>query len=342
MVSRHPNGNINSQTLAWGPRAASEWRAATGAVALAVLSGLGVIAVWHLIAISLLMGVAWSFDLPTRQALVRDLVPQEDLTNAVALMSTAIQATRIVGPAIGGLLIATAGVSACFYITAACHVALAATVSAISIPPHATPAEGRAGVWSDMIGGFRWVLRSEMVLPLMLLALIPNMLTGPLQALMPIFARDVLNGDASTLGWMLAASGFGAVFGSLSVAYLSGHSRKGDIAVASAVGSGILVVLFAASRDIPLSLGLLVLMGACGAMYGTMTNALVQTLTPRHLQGRVISTYMMTWNLTPIGALAIGGLADAAGTPTAVAFGGAASILGVLLLAAIRPALRRV
>jgi MFS family permease len=232
-------------------------------------------------------------------------------------------------------------VAACFYITAFGHVALAVTMTLIDIPPTAAREE-HSTIFGDLLSGFRWVLRSEAVFALMLLALVPNLLIGPLQALMPIFARDVLGGGASTLGWMLAASGFGAVFGSMAVAMMSRRERKGRVSLASAVVSGLVVAAFAASDSLALSLFLLVIMGVSGAVYGTMTNALVQTLTPREYQGRVVSTYMLTWNLIPVGALALGALADGVGTQTAVAAGGLAAAVGVLILAVLHPVLRRI
>jgi MFS family permease len=313
--------------------------------ALAVAVSLLVIAdraqAWHLLAFTLATGLLYAFDIPTRQALIRDLVPEEDFFNAVALSSTVMQATRIVGPAIGGGALVLVGAGGTLALMAAGNLGLVLMVSMMRFPHRPAPVT-RTSTWANLVAGFRFIKRQEAIWVLMVVAAIPSAFAMTYQSLTPVFAQDILGQDKSAIGVMLAAAGVGALAGSGAVAAYGerlGHPRTSALA---AVFFSLLVIVFAVSRSYLLSLGLLVLVGAVGAMYSVINSTVVQARTPREMQGRVMGVYQMTWNVNLAGSVLIGALADETNAPFALAVAGGVTALAVGLLLVWRPSLRAV
>lgn len=308
------------------------------AIVVGILAVTGLIAAWHLLAFTLLTGVLYSFDIPTRQAAIRDLVPEEDFFNAVALASSVIQASRIVGPAIGGLLLVWVGAGGALAGMAAGSLGMVVMV-ALTHLPRSTAAPAR-GALADLREGARFMLRTEPIASLMLVSALGAMFATTYQSLTPVFARDVLDQGKGAIGVMLAASGAGALAGSAAVAAYGERLGRPAASAWAAVVFGLLVSAYALSRSYPLSLALLVLVGAVGAVYSVVNSTVVQARTPRELQGRVMGAYQLTWNVTLFGSLAIGALADRLGAQVAGATAGLATVAAVGALIAVRPVLR--
>lgn len=308
---------------------------------LGALDALGVVRPIHILVISFFSGVAWAFDLPTRQALIREMVPPEDFTNAVALTTAVIQGGRIVGPAAAGVLIPVIGTSGCFFITAASQVGLVALLLMTQVNPRSTSEARGDSVLSNLREGLGYIAAHESILLLMVMATVASLLASPVLTLMPAFAKDVLHGGAKANGALVTAVGIGGLAGSLAIAAYSREHGRGMVASLGAVAFGLSVVAFALSRDLSLSLGLGVVIGFTSVAYSTMNNALVQVSAPIELQGRVASAYMLTWNIQPLGNMIVGALADATSVSAAVAAGGAVSAAGVAALMMARPAVRR-
>ncbi|HEY8492153.1 MAG TPA: MFS transporter [Dehalococcoidia bacterium] len=309
------------------------------AFALATAALAGYVRPWHLLAFAVGSGIAYSFDLPTRQAVIRQLVPPEDLANAVALTSSMIQAAGVAGPALGGVLLGLVGAEGCFYLTAAGHLSLVGVLLFTRIPS-ATGDHLERSILSNLAEGLDFIRRSEAILLLMVLAAIPSVLGGPYISFLPIFATEVLGQGESGYGWLMAATMVGAVTGSLIIAAVGNTPRKAGFNIGGAVAFGLVLVLFALSSHFYLSLVLLAATGVARSGYATMNNAMVQLATPDEYQGRVMSAYMITWNLQPVGALLMGAAADAVGVQAAVAAAGVLTALAVTALAAAKPVLR--
>ena len=309
------------------------------AFGLATATLTGHVRPWHLLAFAVGTGVAYSFDLPTRQAVIRQLVPPEDLANAVALTSSMIQAAGVVGPAMGGVLLGVVGAGGCFYLTAAGHLSLVAVLLFTRIP-NAAGEHLERSILHNLVEGLRFIWRSETIFLLMVLAAIPSVLGGPYVSFLPIFATEVLGRGEAAFGWLMAATMVGAVLGSLIVAAVGNTTRKAAFNVGGAVAFGLVLAAFALSTNFYLSLALLAATGVTRSAYGTMNNATVQLATPDQYQGRVMSAYMITWNLQPVGALLLGIAADAAGVQAAVAAAGVLTAAAVAALAAAKPVLR--
>jgi len=308
---------------------------------LGTLDALGIVRPVHILIISFFSGVAWAFDLPTRQALIREMVPPEDFTNAVALTTSVIQGGRIVGPAAAGVLIPVIGTSGCFFITAASQVGLVAMLLMTRVNPRSTSEARSESVLANLREGLRYIRAHESILLLMIMATVASLLASPVLTLMPAFAKDVLHGGAKANGALVTAVGIGGLVGSLAIAAYSRERGRGLVASLGAVAFGLSVVAFALSRNLSLSLGLGVAVGFTSIAYSTMNNALVQVSAPIELQGRVASAYMLTWNIQPLGNMIVGALADVTSVSTAVAAGGAVSAAGVAALMIARPAVRR-
>lgn len=277
---------------------------------------LGWVEPWHLVAAAALNGTFQATLAPTQQSLVPSLVPREALTNAIGLNSAGQNMTRVVGPSLAGILIGVFGVGAAFVLQAAALVGAFALVLGIRVPPR-TPSAGSRGVFD----GVRLIARRPDLRGLFLLACIPTFFVFPYVSFLAVFARDILRIGPGGLGLLMAASGSGAVMGSLWVASRRTMVGAGRRLIAMTVAYGGIVIAIALSRTVVLSLPLLVCAGFFGASYMSANNALLQMRVDDHVRGRVISAYLLTQGLMPLGAMPMGLLADRAGAPMAVAAG---------------------
>jgi MFS transporter, DHA1 family, staphyloferrin A biosynthesis exporter len=286
--------------------------------------------IWNIALFTLLTGVAWAFNMPVRQSVVPNLVPREALMNAMALNSAGFNVTRIVGPSLAGLIIATIGIAGNFSLQAFAYLGVAAMVWQMRVPAHAHTAP-TVSIRANLAEGARYVWHHPTLRAQMTLALVPVVIALPYISLMPIFAKDVLHLGPAGFGLLMAAPGLGAVVGTLTIATLGNIERKGALLFGALVALGITLVLLAQSRSLPLTLVLLVLLGGFQMTYMTTNQTLLQLATPDAFRGRVMGIYMLNQGLLPLGSLVAGTLADVWSAPLAVtAMGGT-----VLVLAAV-------
>lgn len=297
--------------------------------------------VWNIALFSLLTGVAWAFNMPVRQSLVPNLVPREELMGALALNSAGFNLTRIIGPSLAGLLIATIGIGGNFMLQAFAYLGVAAMVVQMHVPPHQSRSRDTS-VGRNLAEGARYVWRHPTLRAQMTLALVPVVVAMPYISLMPIFAKDVLHLGPGGFGILMAAPGIGAVAGTLTIASLGNVERKGLLLFGSLIGLGVTLVLFALSRSLPLSLALLVLTGGFQMTYMTTNQTVLQLSTPDALRGRVMGIYMLNQGLLPLGSLVAGTLADIWSAPLAVALMGGAVVLLAATAFVLLPSMRSV
>lgn len=309
---------------------------------LAVLSLTGVITVEHVVILSVLQGLINAFDMPSRQALVVYMVDdRSDLPNAIALNSSMVNAARLIGPSIAGLLIGWAGEGMCFLVDSVSYVAVIASLLAMRLTlPQSRPRSEH--VLRELADGFRYATGFAPIRALLVLLALVSMSAMPYATLMPIIASRVLGGGAHTLGFLMAASGFGAVVGALYLA--SRHSVLGlgrliPIAVAT-LGLGLIGLSM--SRLLWLSLALMPLLGAGMMVEIAASNTLLQTIVEEEKRGRVMSFFTMAFvGSAPLGSLLAGALAERYGAPAALAAGGVVCIVAAGVFCARLPALRR-
>ncbi|HEX2209348.1 MAG TPA: MFS transporter, partial [Longimicrobium sp.] len=316
--------------------------AAMGALALllGVLTGTGLITFPALLAIVFLVGVASAFEVPTRQAFFVELVGPADLTNAIALNSSAFNATRIVGPAVAGWVIGIAGVAACFYANAVSYLAVIAGLLLMRRPPFRPP-ERTAGTLENIREGLAYIRSDRVVRTLVWLIAAMSITVFPFVMLLPVFARDVLKVGAPGLGSLLAATGTGALAAGVALASGRLRVRRGRLIIAAGVSLALTLIAFAHSPWYPLSLVLLALAGFTMILNNASVNALLQSRVPNRLRGRVMSVYVfMFMGMTPLGALQAGALARWFGAPGALTVGACALLLILAWIVTHVPELR--
>lgn len=311
------------------------------ALGMGTLVASGLLQVWHLFLFTLITGAAWSFNEPVRQTLVPNLVPKGELMNAVALHSAGFNLTKVIGPALGGLLIALFGAAGNFFVQGLAYAGVLVTLYVMHVPP--TPVQARqSSVVANLKEGFAYVWSTPTVLALMVADLVPRIFAVPYQALMPVFQKDVLGVGPEGLGMLMAAPGVGAVLSTLLLASIA-HSfrRKGLLVLGGLISLGVFLILFSRTTSFPLALVILVAVGGCQIMFMATVNAMVQMTVPDALRGRVMSLYMLDRGLMPAGSLMAGVTAHFIGAPATVSLMGLIVIVLAVLVAWRVPLIRR-
>ena len=307
---------------------------------LAVLTLTGHVQLWHIITLSLSLGVVNAFDIPARQVFVAQTVARPDLMNAIALNSSTFNGARIVGPAIAGVLVATMGEGWCFLINSVSYVAVLGGLLAMRLDE--VQARSRPAGDNAIVGGFRFILRAVPIRDLLALLGLLSLMGMPYSVLMPLFADQILHGGPKAMGILMGASGIGALAGALSLAFRGSAKGLGRWIAGSAMGFGAGLVAFSLSRSFPLSVLLMLPVGFTLMVEMASSNTLIQMMIPDALRGRVMSVYsMMFMGMAPIGALIAGTLAHRLGAPLTVALGGGGCLAAGLLFALRLPRWRQ-
>ncbi|MFH0911800.1 MAG: MFS transporter [Planctomycetota bacterium] len=306
---------------------------------LAGLTLTGRVQVWHVLVLASCLGVVNAFDAPTRQAFVVDMVGKEDILNAIALNSSLFNSARILGPSMGGIIIAYIGEGWCFFLNAASYLAVIAGLLLMRIePPARSPVPGKA--LASILEGFRYVGRTRSIRALLLLLGLVSLTGMPYVVLMPIFVYEILQRGPVEMGWMMGASGIGALTGALVLATRKNVHGLGRWVAIACASFGLCLILFASSRHYWLSAALLLPVGFSMITQMASSNTLIQSIVPDHLRGRVMAVYaMMFMGMAPFGSLLSGILAKHLGAPITVTIGGAACLAGAAAFALRMPTL---
>lgn len=312
------------------------------AFALATLTLADVVTIPILIAVSVVQGVINAFDMPTRQAFVVTLIEDKrDLANAIALNSSMFNAARLVGPSVAGAIIAASNEGWCYLIDAISFVAVLAALAAMRVPPAPRSGAVRESPLTQFAEGWRYAYGSPLIRSLILLVAFVCLTGVPYAVLLPVFAATVLSGGAHTLGFLMTASGAGALLGALWLASrrsITGLSRT--IAAACALfGAGL--VGFAFSRLLWLSALLMVVSGFGLMVQIAASNTLLQTVVEDGKRGRVMSFFLMAYmGTTPFGSLAAGAVSARIGVSYTLAIGGACCLAGAAWFASLLDSLK--
>jgi MFS family permease len=308
------------------------------AFVLAVLVSAGQIQIWMVLLIAVGRGVMNSFNQPARQSLISELVPAEDLMNAIGLNSATLNLTRVLGPALGGILIATIGVAGAFYLNGASFLAVLVALYLMRFPPR-PPAQHRS-LLADLLGGVRYVRTHPTLRVLVPLALLPMLFGMPYMTLLTVFAKDVLHAGGLGVGVLTAGSGIGAMTGALAVASITRPMRRGRLMLAGLVAFGVTLFAFALSPWLPASLLAVVAVGASQQIYNATNNTLVQEYVDEAYRGRVLSTLFLNRVMVPLGTMLAGIGTGFIGVQASVAVMGAALMVMALLVMRLAPTAR--
>jgi MFS family permease len=301
------------------------------AFTLATLVALHALQVWEILVISTISGVAIAVESPTRQAFVVDLVGREDLANAIAWNSLVLNGARVIGPAIGGVVIRFGGVAPIFYYNSISFLAVIVALVLMRLPRNRRQDVRHPVV--ELREGLGYLLRSPAVVLLLGLMAVVAVFAMNFTVLMPIMARDTLHVGAEGLGWMWAALGAGAVVGSVTVVRWSRAAVDGPLLFLAALLTGMGEMSLGAVRTLPLALAALLLVGWSTGMFFAGVNSAIQDRVADVFRGRVLSVYAMVFSGSgPLGGLFAAGLAGAGGAPLSLAVAGAVCLAAALLL----------
>ncbi|HVN59301.1 MAG TPA: MFS transporter [Bacteroidales bacterium] len=312
------------------------------ALILAALYFKGNIQVWEIVVLNMFLGCINAFDTPARQSFVIQMVEKkEDLGNAIALNSSMVNIARLLGPSIAGVLIALTGEGICFLINGLSYIFVIASLFMMKVEPKEQAKSDKA-VIHDLKEGLSYASGFIPIWWTILLLAVVSLMGMSYQTLMPVFAKEILHGGSHTFGFLMGATGLGALSGALWLA--SRKSTRGlvNLIPAAAALFGAALIAFSFSRYLPLSMALLVLSGLGMMMQMASSNTLVQTIVDDKMRGRVMSFYTMAFMGTaPFGSFMAGALAKYVGTPVTLVIGGSVCIAGAIIFAQKLPAIRK-
>ncbi len=311
--------------------------------ALAALTLAHIVTVWELIALALMQGVINAFDMPARQAFVIQMVEQRaDVANAIALNSSMVNAARLLGPAIAGVVVAAVGEGYCFLIDGISYIAviISLLMMRITVPQVRQP---QRHIAHELMEGWRYAVGSVPIRSILVNLAIVGSFGMPYTVLMPIFASKILHGGPHTLGFLTASTGVGALAGALLLALRKSVLGLGRQIVFTTGLFGAALIVFALSHWLWLSLLVLPLAGFGMMQQMASSNTILQTIVHDEKRGRVMALYNMSLQgMAPFGSLLAGGMAARVGAPATIIVSGVALLLGSALFAARLPAIRRV
>jgi MFS family permease len=291
------------------------------AFALAALVYWDQVHIWHVLALSVVTGLAQAFGGPAYQSLLPSLVSKDHVPNAIAFNSIQFNLARVIGPLFAGAALATFGMVACFGFNGLSFLAVIVAIMSLHVR-HVPPAATRR-MRDEFQSGFRYVRAHPALLGLAVLGFAATFLGNPVLTFLPVFAQDVLRGDVTQYTYLMSSAGAGAVTGALVVAWRGRFPHMGRTVLLIQAAFGVIVVLFAMTRYFWLNAALLFAAGACMVMVFATLSSLVQLNAPNEMRGRVMSLYMVAFRGgMPLGSLAGGWLATMTSAPTVLTVNG--------------------
>ncbi len=280
---------------------------------MAALTFTKVIQEWHVIVLAALLGVVNSFDAPSRQAFVPEMVGKKDLPNAIALTSMMFNSARVIGPAVAGLVLAAVGAAWCFTINGISFLAVLIGLWLMELPPlrkiHHTTSP-----WQQLVSGMQYAAKNREIFGLILLSLVFSIFGISYATILPAFVEKNLHQGAIAYGWVNAATGLGAVTGAFLLAHRASHGRRGQMLVLTNIAFPLVSIAFSFTSLYPLSLLLAYGLGVGFMMQFTTINTLLQTRVEDEFRGRVMGLYTITFfGFAPFGNLLIGFLGQQMG-----------------------------
>lgn len=312
------------------------------AFVLAFLYLTGTIEVWHIVLLSVFLGCVNAFDVPARQSFVIEMVEKkEDLPNAIALNSSMVNGARLLGPSIAGLLIAFTGEGICFLINGLSYIFVILSLSLMNIVPKKPMVQNKQ-VMKNLKEGFNYTFGFAPIRYIILLLALVSLMGMPYTVLMPVFSKEILHGNAHTFGFLMGASGLGALMGALYLASRKSVRGLGKLIPQATVLFGLGLIAFSFSRYYLLSLALMVAIGLGMMLQMACSNTILQTIVEDEKRGRVMSFFTMAFMGTaPFGSFMAGSLASSIGVSNTLLFGGASCIVGAYLYSRKLPELRK-
>ncbi len=310
------------------------------AFALAALLQTGLVELWHVYVISALLGVFTAVDVPAQQAFIGDLSGMKEIRKAVNLNSTIIQLSRMIGPALGGLLISAVGNAPAFWLNGLSFLAVIASL--IVVRANQVRAQGSENSMRELLKGVSFLRNQPRIQDLMIFMVLLTFLVFPVVSIMPAFVGTVLHGNAQTLGILLAASGAGALVGTILIVPFAQSIRRVGLVVGSAVlWMGAWFIIFSTTTWLPLSVLSMFLISVAAPAVFTTSLGLIQVLSSPDMRGRLLSLFVtISFGTQPFASLLVGYTADLLTTPVAILLNGSFLMAGAVAMLVLRPGLR--
>ncbi|MBA4407711.1 MFS transporter, partial [bacterium] len=311
------------------------------ALVLAMLTFAQVVLPWHIILLTFLLGVANAFDAPARQAFVNELVPREDLLNAIALNSMMFHSAAAIGPAVAGITYAVLGPGWCFTINGISFLAVIYNLIQMKFAPSLKRVTKKSA-GKELMDGLKYLKTQKQILLIMLIVSFTTFFGLSIATLFPAWAVKVLHGDATTNGLLQASRGVGAVLCSLAIASFSKYLARRKVLIVGLCSLPIFMFLFSFTSSFIISLLTLVGIGAGIIAVNNLSNGLTQTLVSEEFRGRVMGIYSFSFfGFMPIGALWIGMLAEHFSSPTAILINAIILLIFSIIIWIISPRLKK-
>lgn len=313
------------------------------ALLLAVLALTGYIQIWQIVALSVAFGCINAFDVPSRHSFVIEMVEKkEDLGNAIALNSMMFNGARLIGPSVAGLILATAGEGICFLMNALSYIFVIASLLMMKVKPREIPKK-EIHMFRELKEGLDYTFGFAPIRHLIFLLAVVSLMGSSYQVLMPVFAKEVLQGGSQTFGFLMGAAGLGALLGAIFLASRESVLKLGRIipAASGLFGAGLIILSF--MKIFPVTIFLMIIIGLGVMLHTASTNTILQTITEDDKRGRVMSFYTMAiMGTAPFGSLIAGFLAKTIGTPETILIGGISCVIGALFFLKKLPELKSI
>lgn len=288
---------------------------------LAILDMTGLVRFWHLMCIGFMNGTLAAFNMPSRQSLISDIVPAKNLMNAISLSSAGMNLTRIVGPAVAGILIIYLDTAGVFCLIAFIYIFSALCTAMIRAGQKPLDRSDK-GVGADIRAGFQYALWDSTLLGLLIMAFVPALFGFPYLALIPAWAREALNAQSDGLGLLMTSMGTGSLVGTLILASIRQLNRRGAVLLINSLAWGICLILFSQSASYITALPSLFLVGLMSGIFMSLNMTLMQLYSTAEMRGRIVSMAMMTFGIMPLSAVPFGAIAENMGTANSLGLSG--------------------
>ena len=294
---------------------------------IAILDMTGNIELWHLLIIGVLNGSMMAINMPSRQAILSDIVPDKLLMNAIALNTSSMNLTRVIGPAIAGFLIIIIETSGVFLIVSIIYVLTALSMSMVNAGKTPIKISKKSTITSDIKEGILYVINDKTRRNIMLMLFIPVLFGFSYYSLLPAWATEALDAQSDGLGIIMMGMGLGALTGSLIIAYIKKINSKGKALLLACSTWGLLLAIFAQSNSYYMAIPLVIFIGIFSSVFMSLNTTLLQSSSEPDKRGRVMSVSMMSFGLMPLSSIPFGALALITGTSNSL------SLSGLILLA---------
>ena len=308
---------------------------------MATLDATGLVVFWQVMAIGLINGSLMAFNMPSRQAIISDIVPESRLMNAVSVNNSSMNLTRVAGPAAAGFLILLVDTWAVFYIVSVVYVFSALSMVMVRAGSEAVARSGK-GVRGDIGAGLSYVAQDATRRGLIVMSFIPALFGYSYYALLPAWGREALDIGSEDLGLLMMFMGAGALVGSLILASVQNFSRRGAFLLLFCLLWGAALATFAQTSSYLHAVPLLILVGLLNSVFMSLNMTLIQTSSSREMRGRVMSIAMMSFGLMPLSGVPFGVLAEFTDTPFALTLSGLLLVVFTLVFAIAYPSYRRI